>query len=60
MSYDLYLFKRNNGDISEQDVADYLNTNLPLSTNETGRQWDYENSETGVYILISWMSQMKS
>jgi hypothetical protein len=54
MSYDLYLYKKKNKNITENDIAAYLDKNLPFNKSESDRQWDYENPETGVYFMIDW------
>ena len=54
MSFDLYFYKKKDNTLKEQDVAAYLTTNLPFNISESTRQWDYENTETGVYFVIEW------
>lgn len=49
MSYDLYFYKRQNQQISESDISNYLTNNLCLA-NEQGNQWFYENDDTEVYF----------
>ena len=49
MSYDLYFYKRQNQQISESDISDYLQNNL-CAANEQGNQWFYENDDTEVYF----------
>lgn len=48
MSYDLNFYKRKTDSISKTDIRQYLNS-LPNMTNESGKQWFYQNEETGVY-----------
>jgi len=52
MSYDLYLYKQKNKDLTEDDVAEYLNKNLPFNSGDYNKQWVYDNPETGVYFVI--------
>lgn len=52
MSYDLYLYKRNDSNLSEEQVSKYLTENIPFNISEYPEQWNYENEETGVYFLV--------
>ncbi|MDB5144436.1 MAG: hypothetical protein JWQ66_3149 [Mucilaginibacter sp.] len=54
MSYDLYFYKKKGNILTEQSVSDYLTKTLPFNISDYSRQWNYENSETGVYFLIDW------
>lgn len=54
MSFDLYFYKRKDNQLTEQQVAEYLNDNIPHNNSEHPRQWSYENPATGVYFLIDW------
>jgi len=54
MSFDLYLYKRKDNQLTEQQVAEYLNDNIPHNNSQHPRQWSYENPATGVYFLIDW------
>lgn len=54
MSFDLYFYKRKDNQLTEQQVAAYLNDNIPHNNSEHPRQWSYENQATGVYFLIDW------
>src|ERR1700712_5309575 len=55
MSFDLYFYKRKDSPLTEEVVAAYLTKNLPFNISKSNRQWDYENSETGVYFVIEWV-----
>jgi hypothetical protein len=54
MSFDLYLYKKKNHHVTEQNISDYLNKTIPFNDSDYPRQWSYENPETGVYFLIDW------
>jgi hypothetical protein len=54
MSYDLYLYKRKDNPITEEEVAKHLTNNLPFNISESSRQWHYQNPQTDVYFLIDW------
>lgn len=54
MSYDLYFYKSKQSQLTEEEVAGYLNENLRFNISEIENQWNYENPETGVYFLIDW------
>ncbi|PXV62833.1 hypothetical protein CLV62_11749 [Dysgonomonas alginatilytica] len=52
MSFDLYLYKRKESEITQQNITDYLNDNLPFNISEYSHQWYYSNEKTGVYFII--------
>lgn len=54
MSFDLYFYKRKDSQQTEEQLAEYLTTNLPHNISDHPRQWNYENPATGVYFLIDW------
>lgn len=54
MSFDLYFYKRKDNQLTEQQVAAYLDDNILHNNSEHPRQWSYENPATGVYFLIDW------
>jgi hypothetical protein len=54
MSYDLYFYKRTGNQLSEEQVAEYLNNNISYNTKEHAKQWSYDNRTTGVYFFIDW------
>ena len=53
MSYDLNFYKRKTDSTSKKDIEDYLNE-LPNVTKEIGKQWFYQNEETGVYCSFEY------
>src|SRR5258706_10854971 len=48
MSYDLFFYQSKGANLSDREIADYLNTHL-VPVNESGNQWLFENKETEVY-----------
>lgn len=54
MSFDLYFYKSKDNQLTEQQVAKYLNENILYNNSEHPKQWSYENPATGVYFLIDW------
>lgn len=48
MSYDLYFYKKKNSELTESNIAEYLNNNL-TSTSESEMQWFVENEDTETY-----------
>lgn len=54
MSFDIYIYKHKDNQLTEAQLAEYLTNKLPYNVSEHPRQWDYENPETGVYFLIDW------
>lgn len=54
MSFDLYFYKSKDNQLTEQQVAEYLNDTIAHNNSEHPRQWSYENPATGVYFLIDW------
>lgn len=51
MSYDLYFYKRKSSDLTESQIAEYLNNNL-TSTSESDTQWFVEDEDTETYFSI--------
>ena len=49
MSYDLYFFKRKESKLSEEEVENYLTTNLVAEENG---QWVFQNDDTEVYYIF--------
>lgn len=54
MSFDLYFYKRKDNQLTEEQVAEYMNDNIPHNVSEQPKQWSYENPATAVYFLIDW------
>lgn len=54
MSFDLYFYKHKDNKVTEEDVAEYLSSNLEFNQSDYPRQWSYENPVTGTYFLIDW------
>jgi hypothetical protein len=54
MSFDLYFYKQKDSQQTEEQLAEYLTTNIPHNVSDHPRQWNYENPATGVYFLIDW------
>jgi hypothetical protein len=54
MSFDLFFYKRKDSQLTEEQIAEYLTSNLSHNASEHPRQWNYENPSTGVYFLIDW------
>ena len=54
MSFDLYFYKRKDSQLTEEQLAEYLTTNIPHNISEHPKQWNYEHPDTGVYFLIDW------
>lgn len=54
MSFDLYFYKHKDNKVTEEDVAEYLSSNIAFNNSEHPRQWSYENPETGTYFIIDW------
>jgi len=51
MSYDLYFYKRKGNALSEQEITEYLTTNL-ATTSANNKQWFVENENTETYFSI--------
>lgn len=51
MSYDLYFYKRKTTDLTESQIAEYLNNNLAL-TSENDTQWFVEDEDTETYFSL--------
>ncbi|MBP6811171.1 MAG: hypothetical protein KA138_06610 [Saprospiraceae bacterium] len=51
MSYDLYIYKRKTSDLTERQIAEYLNNNL-TSTSESDTQWFVEDEDTETYFSL--------
>lgn len=51
MSYDLYFYKRKTSDLTESQIAEYLNNNL-TSTSESETQWFVEDEDTETYFSV--------
>jgi hypothetical protein len=51
MSYDLFFYKRKENNLSENEIANYLTSNL-VPASESGNQWFFENEDTEVYFSI--------
>ncbi len=51
MSYDLYFYKRKSSDLTESQIAEYLNNNL-TSTSESETQWYVEDEDTETYFSV--------
>lgn len=49
MSYDLYFYKKKSSDLTESQIAEYLNNNL-TSSSETDTQWFVEDEDTETYF----------
>lgn len=49
MSYDLFFYKRKGQQVSENEIGDYLTSNLN-PVNESGTQWFFENEDTEAYF----------
>lgn len=54
MSFDLYLYKKKESGLTEEQVADYFTTQIPFTRVEKKRHWVYENQSTKVYFLMNW------
>lgn len=53
MSYDLYLYKRKDQEISKDQISEYLSNQIPPA-NEEATQWIYENKDTEVYFSFEY------
>jgi hypothetical protein len=49
MSYDLYFYKKKSSDLTESQIAEYLNNNL-TSSSESDTQWFVEDEDTETYF----------
>lgn len=49
MSYDLFFYKKQDSQVTEQTIRTYLTENL-TKPNEQNNQWWFENEDTGVYF----------
>lgn len=54
MSYDLYLYKQKNGNLTEESFADYLTKNFKHNISDNPNQWIYQNPETAVCFWFDW------
>lgn len=51
MSYDLFFYKRKNNNLTTEQIGTYLSNKL-TPVNEHGKQWFFENKDTGVYYIF--------
>jgi hypothetical protein len=53
MSYDLYLYKRSDSQLSEEKIIEYIANKIPHISRDENSNWNYFNPETEVHFSIS-------